>query len=140
MELITRIGDKAGSLGSIVSAMGCGACFPAIASFGAAIGLGFLSQYEGLLITRLLPLFAALALVANALGWLSHRQWQRSVLGMIGPIIVLAATLLFMGNWWTANLLYVGFAFMAGVSIWDFVSPSNRRCAPNGCELPTTHA
>lgn len=140
MSLVTRIGDKAGSLGSIVSAMGCGACFPAIASFGAAIGLGFLSQYEGLLITRLLPLFAALALVANALGWLSHRQWQRSVLGMIGPIIVLAATLLFMGNWWTANLLYVGLAFMAGVSIWDFVSPSNRRCAPDGCELPTQRA
>ena len=140
MSLVTRIGDKAGSLGSIVSAMGCGACFPAIASFGAAIGLGFLSQYEGLLITRLLPLFAALALVANALGWLRHRQWQRSVLGMIGPIIVLAATLLFMGNWWTANLLYVGLAFMAGVSIWDFVSPSTRRCAPDGCELPTQRA
>jgi mercuric ion binding protein len=30
---------------------GCAACFPAIASFGAAIGLGFLSQYEGLFIT-----------------------------------------------------------------------------------------
>ena len=140
MSLVTRIGDKAGSLGSIVSAMGCGACFPAIASFGAAIGLGFLSQYEGLLITRLLPLFAALALVANALGWLSHRQWQRSVLGMIGPTIVLAATLLFMGNWWAENLLYVGFAFMAVVSIWDFFWRGNRRCATNICEIPAKRA
>ncbi len=137
MSLITRIGDKAGSLGSIVSAMGCGACFPAIASFGAAIGLGFLSGYEGLFITTLLPLFAALALLANALGWLSHRQWQRTVLGMIGPTIVLAAALLFMGNGWTENLLYVGFAFMAGVAIWDFFWRANRRCAPDGCELPT---
>ncbi len=69
MGLMTRIADKTGALGSVVSAMGCAACFPALASFGAAIGLGFLSQYEGLFISRLLPLFAALAFLANALGW-----------------------------------------------------------------------
>ncbi len=51
MGLITRIADKTGALGSVVSAMGCAACFPAIASFGAAIGLGFLSEYEGLFIS-----------------------------------------------------------------------------------------
>lgn len=82
MGLMTRIADKTGALGSVVSAMGCAACFPALASFGAAIGLGFLSQYEGLFISRLLPLFAALAFLANALGWFSHRQWLRSLLGM----------------------------------------------------------
>lgn len=47
MKLLDSIGNKAGGLGSIVSAMGCGACFPALASLGSAIGLGFLSQYEG---------------------------------------------------------------------------------------------
>ncbi|MBB0836897.1 hypothetical protein G7N11_25375 [Escherichia coli] len=52
MGLMTRIADKTGALGSVVSAMGCAACFPALASFGAAIGLGFLSQYEGLFIDR----------------------------------------------------------------------------------------
>jgi hypothetical protein len=57
MGLITRIADKAGALGSVVSAMGCAACFPAIASLGAAIGLGFLQEYEGLFISKLLPLF-----------------------------------------------------------------------------------
>ena len=41
MPLLDSIGNKAGGLGSIVSAMGCGACFPALASFGSAIGLGF---------------------------------------------------------------------------------------------------
>jgi mercuric ion transport protein len=139
MGLITRIADKTGALGSVVSAMGCAACFPAIASVGAAIGLGFLQQYEGLFISRLLPLFAAVALLANVLGWLSHRQWHRSLLGSIGPVIVLTATLLFLGNWWTANLMYVGLAFMVGVSIWDFASPAHRRCGPDGCELPAKH-
>ncbi len=116
--------------------MGCAACFPAIASLGAAIGLGFLQEYEGLFISKLLPLFAVVALLANALGWLSHRQWHRSLLGMIGPAIVFAGTVWLLGNWWTANLVYVGLAFMVGVSIWDFVSPANRRCGPEGCELP----
>ncbi len=135
MGLIARIADKSGALGSVVSAMGCGACFPALASFGAAMGLGFLSQYEGLIITVLLPLFASLALLANALGWLKHRQWHRSVLGMIGPVIVLVATFRM-----AENLLYVGLALMVGVSIWDFVSPANRRCGPAGCEVPPTRA
>ena len=42
MSFVTRAADKAGLLGSIASAMGCASCFPAIASLGAAIGLGFL--------------------------------------------------------------------------------------------------
>ena len=134
--LPAKLAMDPGALGSVVSAMGCAACFPALASFGAAIGLGFLSQYEGLFISRLLPLFAALAFLANALGWFSHRQWLRSLLGMIGPAIVFAATVWLLGNWWTANLMYVGLALMIGVSIWDFVSPAHRRCGPDGCELP----
>ena len=135
MNAVTRIADKAGALGSIVSAMGCGACFPALASLGTALGLGFLSQFEKVFITVLLPLFAALALLANALGWFSHRQWHRSVLGMIGPAIVLAAT--FAGG---EKLLYAGLAMMVVVSLWDFVSPANRRCGPLGCELPPKRA
>ena len=134
MEWITRAADKTGALGSIVSAASCPACFPALASLGAAAGLGFLSEYEGLFLTTLLPLFAAVALVANALGWLRHRQWHRSLLGMIGPAMVLAAMLLFFGQWWTARLLYTGLAFMVGVSLWDLFSPANKRCATGGCE------
>jgi mercuric ion transport protein len=61
MNFLSRIGDKAGVLGTLVSAMGCAACFPAIASLGAAAGLGFLSHWEGLFINTLLPLFAGSA-------------------------------------------------------------------------------
>lgn len=131
MGPLNSIGNKAGGLGAIVSAMGCGACFPALASFGSAIGLGFLSQYEGLFISVLLPLFALLALLANALGWLKHRQWHRSVLGMVGPAIVLVATFTM-----AEKLLYIGLAAMLAISIWDFISPASRRCGPDRCELP----
>ncbi|ATA56172.1 mercury transport protein MerC [Variovorax boronicumulans] len=131
MGLIARVGDKAGALGSVVSAMGCAGCFPALGSLGMALGLGFLNQYEGLFITVLLPLFAALALLANALGWLSHRQWHRSVLGMVGPVIVLFATYTM-----AEKLLYAGLAIMIGVSVWDLLAPAHRRCAPDVNALP----
>lgn len=74
MGLMTRIADKTGALGSVVSAMGCAACFPALASFGAAIGLGFLSQYEGLFISRLLA-----AVLPRWPSW--RTRWVGSVIG-----------------------------------------------------------
>lgn len=130
MALATRIADKAGLLGSIVSAMGCASCFPALASLGAAIGLGFLTRWEGLFITTLIPLFALLALAANALGWFGHRQVHRLVIGLIGPLLVLSAALLMrFANLGTAPLLYVGLVFMVAVSLWDLVSPPVRPCA-----------
>jgi len=134
MEWIARFADKAGALGSIVSAAACPACFPALASLGAAAGLGIFSGYEGLFLTTLLPLFASIALVANAVGWYRHRQWYRGLVGMIGPVMVLVAMLLFFGQWWTAELLYAGLALMVGVSLWDLLSPAHKRCSGHGCE------
>ena len=131
MAVLTRVADKAGLLGSIVSAMGCAACFPALANLGAAAGLGFLGRWEGLFITTLIPLFAALALLANGLGWLSHRRWRRTVLGVIGPLLVVAAAVVtrFYGLS-TESLLYAGLTFMVGVSAWDLISaPRKVSCA-----------
>lgn len=134
MSLIARIADKAGAFGSVIAAMGCAACFPALASLGAALGLGFLHQYEGLIVNRILPLLAGLALAANLLGWFSHRQFRRTVLGIIGPAIVLIDLVWLRGHAWTANLLYLGLAFMIVVSIWDMAAPANRRCGAGQCE------
>ena len=124
---LTRTADKAGVIGAIVTAMGCAACFPALASLGAAIGLGFLSQYEGVFIHYLLPLFAVIALLANVFGGLRHRQWLRMVLGMVGPVLVLAAALLMSSMGLpTAWLLYPGLVLMVAVSIWDLGSPPGK--------------
>lgn len=127
---LDTLDNQTGSLGTFVSAMGCGLCFPALASLGSAIGLGFLSQYESMFVTVLLPLFALLALLANALGWLKHRQWRRRILGMSGPALVLIGLYTFI-----SGVLYTGMALMMAISLWDLLSPANRRCAPNGCGL-----
>ncbi len=139
MSLLARAADKTGSLGSIVSAMSCAGCFPALANLGAALGLGFLGRYAGLFIDVLLPLFATVALLANALGWLAHRQWRRrTALGMVGPSIVLVARYPLRDFSWSAYMVYAGLAMMVAVSIWDLRYPAHRRCSPNGCELPPT--
>jgi mercuric ion transport protein len=137
MALTARIADKAGFLGALVSAMGCASCFPALASLGAAIGLGFLTRWEGLFITTLIPLFALLAMIANAVSWRSHRQTHRLLLGLIGPFLVLAAALLMrFAHIGTAALLYVGLAFMLAMSVWDLVVPPNRHCVAPECAPP----
>lgn len=134
-QLLTRFGDKIGSLGAVVSAMGCAMCFPAIASLGAAVGLGFLSQWEGLLVNTLLPLFAWIALVLNGLGWFSHRQWHRSVLGMTGPVLLLLSLYPLFRYGWSSYITYSALGLMVGVSLWDIFSPANKRCDDASCEV-----
>ncbi len=77
--IFTRVFEKLGSLGVVVSALGCAGCFPALGALGATLGLGFLSQYEGLFINTLLPLFALVVLLLNAFTWARHRVfWKGS--------------------------------------------------------------
>ena len=133
VKLLTRVGDKAGSLGAVVSAMGCAMCFPAIANIADALGMGFLGQWEGLFVNTLLPLFASLALVMNILGWFSHRQWHRSLLGSMGPILVLLSLYPWFQYGWSSSATYTGLGLMVAVSIWDMVSPASRRCDDESC-------
>jgi len=135
LKFITRIGDKTGSLGAVVSAMGCAMCFPAIANIGAALGMGFLGQWEGLFVSTLFPLFASLALFMNLLGWFSHRQWHRSVLGSIGPILVLLSLYPWFQYGWSSYATYTGLGLMVAVSIWDLLSPANKRCDDETCSV-----
>lgn len=131
---LSRIADKTGVLGSIVTAMGCATCFPALASLGAAIGLGFLSRYEGLFIHVLLPVFAGLALLANGWAALQHRRWPRAPFALLGPLLVLAAVFVMRASGHrTGWLLYPGLALMIAVSMWDLITPArkHRREADN---------
>ena len=135
LTILTRIGDKTGSLGAVVSAMGCAMCFPAIANIGAALGMGFLGQWEWVFIDTLFPIFASLALIMNLLGWFSHHQWQRSLLGSIGPILVLLSLYPWFKYGWSAYATYTGLGLMVAVSIWDMVSPANKRCNDDTCAV-----
>ena len=133
---VSNIFEKLGSVGTIVAAMGCAACFPALASLGAAIGLGFLSAFEGVFINKLLPLFAIIVLVSNIFAWASHQQHIRLVCGLLGPSMVLATLYLFWTDNWSTYMFYLGLALMLIVSIWNIVSPPQKICNLPKVERP----
>ncbi|RMH41216.1 MAG: mercury transporter MerC [Gammaproteobacteria bacterium] len=126
------LGDKVGTLGAIVAAMGCSMCFPALAGLAGVLGLSFLSRWEGIFINTLLPFFAWLTLVLNVLGWFAHRQWQRTLLGMIGPTLLLLSLYPWFQYAWSTYVTYSALAIMVMVSIWDLFSTANRRCDGEG--------
>lgn len=129
MNIFTSLADKTGSFGAAIAAMGCTSCFPAIAGLGSALGLGFLGRYVGMFINTVLPLFAAIALVSNALAWFTHRQWHRTLLGLAGPVMVVTTLYLFWSDNWSTYLFYGGLSLMVAVSIWDLVRPAHQACS-----------
>ena len=129
MRWLISLFDKSGSLGVLTATMGCASCFPAVGSLGAAIGLGFLHQYEGVFINTLLPIFAAIALAANVLSFFNHKSWHRGLLGIAGPIMVLLTMYPLWSYNWSTYLLYAGIVLMLIVSLWDIFSPPNKTCA-----------
>ena len=140
MPAISRVIDKTGVIGAIVGSFSCAVCFPAVASLGAAIGLGFLSQWEGLFVHWFIPIFALVALLANLAGWFSHHQWHRSLLGSLGPVLALVGvfglTHHFLAKDFARGIFYTGLVVMFLASIWDLFKPANRRCATDDNPTP----
>jgi mercuric ion transport protein len=126
---IPQVTTKLGDFGVIVSAMGCASCFPLLGSLGTAVGLGFLAGFEGVFLNTLLPAFAILALASSIFSWVQHRQLVRGVLGVMGPIMVLATFYLFWTDNWSTYLFYFALALMLTVAIWDILSPPTKACA-----------
>ena len=75
------------------------------------------------------------ALAANALGWLAHRQWHRSLLGMTGPTLVLLTLYPLWKYSWSTYMLYTGLGLMLLVAGWDIYSPASRKCDDETCEV-----
>lgn len=133
-----RIADKAGVIGILVGSFGCIACFPAAATIGAALGLGFLSQWEGVFVRFLIPACAIVVLLAAWAGWRSHGNWLRGIVGALGPILALIGAFGLMGvlgvthGFLPANAaratFYAGLVTMILTALWDLIRPANRRC------------
>ena len=128
MPWITRFFDKTGAMGAIITAMGCASCFPALGSLAASLGLGFLSQFEGLFINTLLPVFAWIALIANVISFISHRRWLRVLAGVAGPVMILLTLYPLWTYGWSTYLFYFALLLMMVVSLWDFFSPPAKTC------------
>lgn len=146
MSVTTRVADKVGVIGAIAGSFGCVTCFPAAASIGAAIGLGVLSHWEGLLVRILIPVFAIVVLLANLAGWFSHRLWRRAAWGSLGPVLALIGVFGLMGvfrmthGFLAAGIargtFYVGLIVMLIVAVYDLIRPGKRCVVPSRAEAP----
>jgi mercuric ion transport protein len=124
--MIRNITDKFSSGGVWVAALSCTACFPALGALSSALGLSFLSHFEGVAINILLPLFAIISLLVNLFGWYKHKQIIRGILGAIGPIAVLLTLYPLWQYDWSTYLFYVGICLMVFMSILDLVKPTGK--------------
>jgi mercuric ion transport protein len=124
-----KTAEHTGWVGALVSALGCASCFPLLGTLGASIGLGFLSQFEGLFVIFLLPIFTGIALISSAIAWRNHRKFLRGFVGVIGPICAFLAMYVFFGFSWGQYLLTGSLFFMVAVSVWGIFNPPLSRAA-----------
>lgn len=128
---IHRLIENSSSMGAIISTLGCASCFPAAATLGSALGMGFLSAYEGIFINTLLPAFAGLSLLLQLYQLWNTRKLLQGLLGITGPLMVLATLYLFWTDNWSTYMLYTGLILMFSVSIWQWISH------PKHCHTPS---
>lgn len=125
--MINKLLDKIGSGGVWVKALSCTACFPALGSLASALGLGFLSPFEGIAVNTLLPIFATLALIVNIYNWYLNKNHIRGPLSIIGPLAVLLTLYPLWRYDWSTYLFYFGISLIVVMSVLDIVKPTKER-------------
>lgn len=107
--------EKAGSVGAVVSAAACPACFPKLALLGALFGLGALGAYESQIFAAA-QILVIVAVIGQLLSYLRHRNaWL-----LAGALASGAAV--FAGLYWVGSeaLVYAGFAGLIVASATEF--------------------
>jgi mercuric ion transport protein len=126
LQRLFNTGSITGSIGALISTMGCAMCFPAIASFASAIGLGFLGQWEMVFLNTWLPFFAWFVLALNLFAWFAHKQFRRTLLMVVGPILLLLSYYPWFQYAWSSYVTYFALILMVVTSIWDLGFTKNR--------------
>ncbi|MFT5576270.1 MAG: mercuric ion transport protein [Bermanella sp.] len=117
-------------LGVLLAAFGCADCFPALGSLAAVLGLGFLSQFEGLLINQVRRLIAGATLLLAVASTFRYRNYLRGFLAISGPAIVLAVLYPLWAFSWSTPLFYGGLLVMLAVSLLDIFKPAGAARCP----------
>ena len=120
--------DKIGTLGVWVAALSCPACFPALISLVSVMGLGFLSAFESIAISYLLPFFTVLILLSNLYSWYHHGNSFRGLISVFNPILILLILYVFWEFSVSRQLFYVALVLMPLVAILDLIRPVSVSC------------
>ncbi len=129
--MLSQLTQKSGSVGTLIAALGCPACFPILGTIGSALGLSFLHAFETTIVNHILPAFALLALILNSYQWGKHGQHIRGSFSVIGPIAVLM-TLYQFPFWeysWSIWMFYSALILIIATAIYDLLKPAVPACA-----------
>jgi hypothetical protein len=121
--------DRLAPAGAFLLAGTCPACFPLLATAGAALGLGFLRSYQGMLLV-VFQILVGFSVLGNILAFRSHRKWQPLAMSAAGAGLVFLS-LYVLGNEW---LVYLGLASLSLAAVWNAWLKSRMKTC--GCEEP----
>ncbi|MDT8303369.1 MAG: MerC family mercury resistance protein [Sedimentisphaerales bacterium] len=122
--------DKIGSIGSLLAAAVCPACFPMWAVVGSALGLGILHPFEGKVFI-VFQLLVAVALVGSIISYFNHRKVLPLLTGTISPALIFFGLYVFFHP----VIVYSGLFGLAVGSIMNLIA--NRRCKRCNLEAET---
>ena len=114
--------EKIGSVGALLAAAACPACFPLLAVAGTAVGLGIFQPFEGSVFI-IFQIFVAIAMLGNILSFFQHRHLFPLIIGVVAPLLIFFAVHVRFSQ----LLLYLGLVGLAVASILIF--RCNRQCA-----------
>ena len=122
--------EKVGSVGAILAALACPACFPVLAVVGTALGLGIFRPFDGWVFV-VFQILVLIALVGNILSFSRHRRVLPLILGTISPTIIFSVLYVRFNQ----PLLYVG---LCGLALELHCKPAMRSTDSQvGYDLPT---
>ncbi len=125
---ISDVFEKSGVLGTIVASMSCGFCFPFLASLGASLGIGFLSEFEAFFIVTLIPILAWFIIAMQLYAWSKHKKAIYLFFGLIGPVTLLILKHFFWMEPWRTEVYYMALASMLIYSVFTLFKPPVKTC------------
>ncbi len=82
--------EKIGTVGSLIAAVACPACFPMLAVVGSALGLGVLHPFEGKILLAF-QLLVGVSLIGSFISYFNHHKILPLLIGVISPGLIFFA-------------------------------------------------
>jgi len=114
--------EKIGTIGAVLAAAACPACFPMLAVLGTALGLGVFHSFEGWVFTWF-QILVVVAMLGNLFSFVRHRREYSLIIGLAGPVLIFFA----LHVWFNQILLYIGLFGLVAASVLNYFA--NRQCA-----------
>jgi len=113
--------EKIGTIGAVLAAVACPACFPMLAVAGTALGLGIFRPFEGWIFI-LFQIVVVIAILGNLISFARHRRVFPLIIGLASPLLIFVALYVRFNQ----LLLYLGLFGLAAASVLNFFT--TRQC------------